>query len=127
MLAAAERVLDIVWTLREREVDAELCDALHAAASELHAASEHQNFTALRADKAMQVLRHLEGRIIALIDVWGRGPSPATAAADGAAAAEHEVADIDVATADRPDVPTPEVRHDEEPEVREPLGSTSIR
>ena len=71
VLAAAERVLDIVWTLREREVDSELCDALHAAASEIHAAGEHQDFTALRADKAMQVLRHLEGRIIALIDVWG--------------------------------------------------------
>ena len=101
VLAAAERVLDIVWTLREREVDAELCDALHAAASEIHAASEHQNFSALRADKAMQVLRHLEGRIIALIDVWGGRPSPAKATANGAAAAEHEVADIDVATADR--------------------------
>jgi hypothetical protein len=123
VLAAAERVLDIVWSLRERDVDAELCDALHAAASELHAASEHQNFTALRADKAMQVLRHLESRIIALIDVWGGRPSPVNATANGAATAEHEVADIDVATAVRPDVaaPEPEARHDEEPEVREPL------
>ena len=70
--------------------------------------------------------RHLEGRLVALIDVWGRGPSPATPAADGAATVEHEVADIDVARADRPDVPTPEVRHDEEPEVREPLDLDAL-
>jgi hypothetical protein len=112
VLAAAERVLDIVWTLREREVDAELCDALQAAASEIHAAGERQDFTALRAHKAMQVLRHLEGRIHALIDVRGEGPA-GKAAANGAVAGEHETAEMDTATASRTEA---------EPEVREPLG-----
>ena len=113
VLAAAERVLDIVWTLREREVDSELCDALQAAASEIHAAGERQDFTALRAHKAMQVLRHLEGRIHALIDVRGEGRAPAKPAANGAAAEEHETAAMDEATAGRTEA---------EPEVREPLG-----
>jgi hypothetical protein len=93
LLTAAERVLDIVWALRGREVDATLCDALDAAATEIHAAAERQDLSALRAHKAMEVLHQIEGCIRDLIGTLGAGEPVAAAAADA------ETGDADVSTA----------------------------
>jgi chemotaxis regulatin CheY-phosphate phosphatase CheZ len=78
ILAAAERIQEIAWTLREQSLDAEVCDLIDAKATEIYTACSFQDLTGQRSRKVIQALRYLEGRINAMIDIWG--PHRATAA-----------------------------------------------
>jgi hypothetical protein len=71
ILAAAERVQETAWTMREQGVDAGLCDELDARATEIYMACEFQDLTGQRTQKVIEVLRYLEDRINAMIDIWG--------------------------------------------------------
>src|SRR5262249_55758419 len=71
ILAAAEQVQEIAWTLRERGTDGILCDALDRRASAIYSACEFQDLTGQRTRKVVDVLRFLEERIRAMIAVWG--------------------------------------------------------
>lgn len=62
-LAAVERVQDIAFTLREREADPTLCDALDAAAREIADSCAHNDALAGRLHKAAGLLRDLAGRV----------------------------------------------------------------
>src|SRR3954447_19917649 len=79
ILACAERIQEMAWTLREQGVDAEVCDILDAKATEVYTACSFQDLTGQRTRKVIGVVRYLEGRINAMIDIWGL---------DGAMAAE---------------------------------------
>jgi len=79
ILACAERIQEIAWTLREQGLDAEVCDLLDAKATEVYTACSFQDLTGQRTRKVIGVLRYLEGRINAMIAIW---------ALDGAMAAE---------------------------------------
>jgi hypothetical protein len=65
--AAAERILDIAFGLRESAADAALCDALDAAARELCAASANSIAAAERARGVTELLRDLAGRGDAMV------------------------------------------------------------
>jgi chemotaxis regulatin CheY-phosphate phosphatase CheZ len=78
ILAAAERIQEIAWTLREQSLDAEVCDLIDVKATEIYTACSFQDLTGQRSRKVIQALRYLEGRINAMIDIWG--PDRATAA-----------------------------------------------
>ena len=71
ILAAAEAVQDSAWTLREYEMDAELCDSLDREATNIYTACSFQDLTAQRTRKVIEVLRYVEGRINAMIEIWG--------------------------------------------------------
>jgi len=79
ILACAERIQEIAWTLREQGLDADTCDLLDAKATEVYTACSFQDLTGQRTRKVTGVLRYLEGRINAMIEIWGL---------DGALAAE---------------------------------------
>jgi chemotaxis protein CheZ len=79
ILECAERIQEIAWTLREQGLDAEVCDLLDAKATEVYTACSFQDLTGQRTRKVTGVLRYLEGRINAMIEIWGL---------DGALAAE---------------------------------------
>jgi chemotaxis protein CheZ len=79
ILECAERIQEIAWTLREQGLDAEVCDLLDAKATEVYTACSFQDLTGQRTRKVIGVLRYLEGRINAMIEIWGL---------DGALAAE---------------------------------------
>src|SRR5436305_3705612 len=81
ILACAERIQEMAWTLREQGVDATVCDLLDAKATEVYTACSFQDLTGQRTRKVIAVLRYLEGRINAMIDIWGL---------DGAMSAEAE-------------------------------------
>ncbi len=106
---AAERIQDVAFALREREVDAALCDALEAAIGEVGAAFTRSDAAAERAQSAAALLRELSGRIDALIAhaVAGAGAEP-LAVADAAQSAavddeaEEEAAGEDTAVAGTP-------------------------
>jgi len=71
ILAAAEQVQEIAWTLREHGIDAEACDALDRRSADIYTACSFQDLTGQRTRKVVEVLRFLEQRINAMIDIWG--------------------------------------------------------
>ena len=89
--AAIERIEDIAFALRERQVEAALCDALEAATREVAEIITHGEVVAERVQSAVRLLRALADRIAAaaanaaIVPV----PTPAEAAESTAAAAAH--------------------------------------
>src|SRR5215471_16371715 len=71
ILAAAERVRDVAWMMREQDMDSKFCDQLDDCAAKIHAACSFQDMTGRRARKIVQVLRYLEARIQSMTDICG--------------------------------------------------------
>jgi chemotaxis protein CheZ len=82
ILAAAEQVQEIAWTLREQGLEPEICDVLDSKATDVYTACSFQDLTGQRTRKVIQVLRYLEGRINAMIKIWGLGGAMAAEAAE---------------------------------------------
>jgi chemotaxis regulatin CheY-phosphate phosphatase CheZ len=92
ILAAAEQIQEVAWTLREQGLDPEVCDLLDAKATAVYTACSFQDLTGQRTRKVIQVLRYLEGRINAMIDIWGLDGAMAAEAAATAHARADEAA-----------------------------------
>jgi len=71
ILAAAEHIQEIAWTMREQDINARYCDELDAEATAIYTACSFQDLTGQRTHKVIQVMRYIEGRINVLVDVWG--------------------------------------------------------
>lgn len=71
ILESAEHIQEAAWTLREDGAGTALCDELDRRATEIYTACSFQDLTAQRTAKIVQTLRYLEGRINAMIDIWG--------------------------------------------------------
>src|SRR5258708_1890908 len=82
ILACAERIQEIAWTLREQGVESEVCDLLDANATDVYTACSFQDITGQRTRKVIQVLRYLEDRINAMIGIWGLDGTMAAEAAE---------------------------------------------
>src|SRR5260370_1718333 len=83
ILGAADHVQEIAWTLRAQGIDPEVCDLINAKATAIYTACAFQDLTGQRTGKVIQVLRYLEGRINAMIDIWGLQGEPAGEKAAG--------------------------------------------
>jgi chemotaxis protein CheZ len=92
ILAAAEQIQEVAWTLREQGLEAEICDLLDSKATDVYTACSFQDLTGQRTQKVIQVLRYLEGRINAMIAIWGLGGTMAAEAAESARARQGEAA-----------------------------------
>jgi chemotaxis regulatin CheY-phosphate phosphatase CheZ len=90
ILACAERIQEIAWTLREQGVESEVCDLLDANATEIYTACSFQDITGQRTRKVIQVLRYLEDRINAMISIWGLDGAMAAEAAEARAVDEDK-------------------------------------
>ena len=102
ILAAAEQVQEIAWTLRERGTDSTACDALDRHANDIYTACSFQDLTGQRTRKVVEVMGFLEGRIRAMIDIWGDAE---TSEADAAVtAAPHIHDDPETEHLDQPDI-----------------------
>jgi chemotaxis protein CheZ len=88
ILAAAEQVQEIAWTLREQGFEGEVCDILDAKATDIYTACSFQDLTGQRTRKVIGLLADLEGRIDAMVDIWSGG-EPAPAAEKPARADRH--------------------------------------
>jgi chemotaxis regulatin CheY-phosphate phosphatase CheZ len=71
ILEAAENVQEAAWTLREEGASAAMCDELDRRATEIYTACSFQDLTAQRTSRIVETLRYLEGRINAMIEIWG--------------------------------------------------------
>jgi chemotaxis regulatin CheY-phosphate phosphatase CheZ len=77
ILACAERIQEMAWTLREQGVEGDVCDLLDAKATEVYTACSFQDLTGQRTRKVIGVLRYLEARINTMIQIWGMDGAPA--------------------------------------------------
>jgi chemotaxis protein CheZ len=105
ILAAAEQVQETAWILREQGIEPEVCDLINAKATDIYTACAFQDLTGQRTGKVIQVLRYLEGRINAMIDIWGLdgdtgGEKTAQAEAPPATLAGPSELDLDQADID---------------------------
>ncbi len=89
ILGSAEQIQEIAWTLREQGLEPEVCDLLDTKATDVYTACSFQDLTGQRTRKVINVLRYLEGRINAMIDIWGLDGAMAAEAAETARAARH--------------------------------------
>src|SRR5947208_5497023 len=71
ILACAEHIQEMAWTLREQGIDGAVCDLLDAKATEVYTACSFQDLTGQRTRKVIGVLHYLEDRINAMIEIWG--------------------------------------------------------
>src|SRR3954453_7577261 len=88
ILACAERIQEMAWTLREQGVEAEVCDLIDANATEVYTACSFQDLTGQRTRKVIHVLHYLEGRINAMIEIWGLAGAMSVQTAESPAVAE---------------------------------------
>ncbi|MCC7348150.1 MAG: protein phosphatase CheZ [Variibacter sp.] len=77
ILGAAEQIQELAWTLREQGLESAYCDTLDARATDIYTACSFQDITGQRTRKVIQVMRYLEGRLSAMIDLWGRADDTA--------------------------------------------------
>jgi chemotaxis regulatin CheY-phosphate phosphatase CheZ len=77
ILAAAELMQEIAWTLRESGANNALCEHLDAQATEIYTACSFQDLTGQRTRKVIEVLRYLEERINAAVTPRDAAPSDA--------------------------------------------------
>ncbi len=87
ILGAAEKLHEISFSMREGGVEAEVCDAVEALVMTIYTACSFQDLTGQRTQKVVHVLRYLETRINAMVEIWGieQDAPPAAAPAGGTA------------------------------------------
>jgi chemotaxis protein CheZ len=71
ILQAAEEIQEVGWILREKGAEAGLCDTLDHRATDIYTACSFQDITGQRTGKMVKVLRFIEQRINAVIEIWG--------------------------------------------------------
>lgn len=71
ILAAAEAIQELAWTLREQGADEGACDDIDARATEIFMACSFQDLTGQRTQKIVQALHYLESRINLMVSIWG--------------------------------------------------------
>lgn len=71
ILAAAEHMQEIAWTLREHQAPDTLCDVLDQRATDIYTACSFQDLTGQRIRKVINVMGYLEARINAMMQIWG--------------------------------------------------------
>ncbi len=114
ILAAAERVQEAAWTLRESDVSSALCDMLDERATEIYTACTFQDLTAQRIRKVIDALGFLEKRVNAMAEIWqvedDMSEDPygrITVASPFAADPSMSQADVDFVLVDENQVPEP--------------------
>ncbi|HEX2652366.1 MAG TPA: hypothetical protein VHN11_01780 [Xanthobacteraceae bacterium] len=92
ILAAAEQIQEVAWTLREQGLDAEMCDLIDTKATNIYIACSFQDITGQRTQKVIHALHFLEERINAMINIWGLEGAMAAEASKTARARDDEAA-----------------------------------
>jgi hypothetical protein len=70
ILAAAESIQEVAWTLREVGAESAACDQLDQQAVAIYTACSFQDLTAQRTRKVTGILSFLEKRVNAMADIW---------------------------------------------------------
>ena len=95
ILAAAEQVQEIAWSLRESGWLEGLCDELDNQATEIYTACTFQDLTGQRTRKVIEVLRFLEDRINSMVTARDKRVAGETQANEDSAGSDLLQADVD--------------------------------
>ncbi|KQT08617.1 hypothetical protein ASG40_12140 [Methylobacterium sp. Leaf399] len=79
ILAAAEHVQEVAWTLRESGSETAVCDELDRMATQIYTACSFQDLTAQRTARIVHTLRYLEERLGVMMAIWGDEATPPAA------------------------------------------------
>jgi chemotaxis protein CheZ len=71
ILASAEQLQELVWTLRGQAFEPRVCRAIESKIADILIGCSFQDLTGQRIRKVIQVLNYLEARINAMIRIWG--------------------------------------------------------
>lgn len=71
ILSAAERLAEVGEILRTQGAEGKTCDEITTLATNILMACSFQDITGQRTTKVVNVLRYLEQRVNAMIDIWG--------------------------------------------------------
>lgn len=71
ILTAAEHIQEVAWTMREDGAKEADFDRLDGLATDIYMACSFQDITGQRTTKVIDVLKFLENRIMAMMDIWG--------------------------------------------------------
>jgi hypothetical protein len=71
ILAAAEHLQEVAWTLREQGYQGAACEIIDQRATDIYTACSFQDITGQRTQKVIQILRYLEDRLNAMMAIWG--------------------------------------------------------
>jgi chemotaxis protein CheZ len=94
LFAAAERIQDLVWTMRERGIDPSTCDEIGGLASAILSAAALRDPEEPRVHKLNEALSSLERRMRAMLEDCAQGARAAPAAlAAPASVLEHAPSD----------------------------------
>ena len=121
ILAAAEQVQEVAWTMREQGMESEFCDRLDGYATEIYTACSFQDVTGQRTRKIIHVLRYLEARIQSMTGIWGAATqaNPPAMAAIEPASLSDDLSQNDLDRLMAPQPATPDVATAVEPPVVE--------
>ncbi|WP_075215602.1 protein phosphatase CheZ [Mongoliimonas terrestris] len=82
ILGAAEKIQEYAFVMREAGVDEAICDEVESLTTTIYMACSFQDLTGQRTQKVVHVLRYLESRIDAMIEIWGMGEETLQAAVE---------------------------------------------
>ncbi len=71
ILEAAEKIQEIAWTMREEGANEDGFNKLDECTTNIYTACSFQDITGQRTSKIVEVLGFLEGRILAMMKIWG--------------------------------------------------------
>ncbi|MEO1065745.1 MAG: protein phosphatase CheZ [Pseudomonadota bacterium] len=71
ILAAAEKVQETAWEMREAGAQETECETLDQLATEIYTACSFQDVTGQRLRKVVQVISFMESRLKSMVEVWG--------------------------------------------------------
>jgi hypothetical protein len=88
VFSAARRIQDVVWTMRERGLDAATCGQIESLATTILDASSLRDSTSPRIRKLISALQYLERRIDGMLETCAQ-PTAAVVAGDVTTSLEH--------------------------------------
>ncbi|MEO0381925.1 MAG: hypothetical protein AAF234_00110 [Pseudomonadota bacterium] len=99
ILEAAEKIQEVLWTLREEGANETQCDIIESKIIDVYTACSFQDLTGQRSSKVVRLVGYVEKRVSAMMDILGLGsqesgaesPSkaePSSEQSDGPAASE---------------------------------------
>lgn len=77
ILQSAERLMELAARARKAGTDAELCNAMEAAVTDIFTACSFQDLTGQRTSKVVGALRYVEQRVMAMMSLWAAEPGRA--------------------------------------------------
>ncbi len=89
ILTAAERLQELAGELQSSDANASLCDEITMIGTNILMACSFQDLTGQRTTKVVNVLRYLEQRINAMIEIWDADPHAPRAAPENTRPDSH--------------------------------------